>query len=284
MYKNMFDCFKKTLRAEGLRGMYRGSAVNIVLVTPEKAIKLAGNDYFRQHLSVGGKLPLHREMLAGAGAGLCQIIITTPMELLKIQLQDAGRVAQKQTHGNATVAAPKASKIAMDLIRTKGILGLYKGTAATMLRDVGFSVIYFPLFARLNDLGPKAPGADVVPFWYSFLCGMGAGAFAAAAVTPADVVKTRLQLLHRAPGERAYSGVIDAFVNVVKYEGVVALFKGAAARAMVIAPLFGIAQTVYFLGIAERLMGIQKAPAALPPVQHTLLLKEDQGNSSDQRI
>jgi len=32
-----------------------------------------------------------REMLSGAGAGMSQIIITTPMELLKIQLQDAGR-------------------------------------------------------------------------------------------------------------------------------------------------------------------------------------------------
>lgn len=109
----------------------------------------------------------------------------------------------------------------MDLIRTKGIVGLYKGTAATMLRDVGFSVIYFPLFARLNDLvrqrilnvdaardlkycgnafsvnascrGLKAPGADAVPFWYSFLCGMGAGAFAAAAVTPADGKPLMLQ-------------------------------------------------------------------------------------------
>jgi len=41
-------------------------------------------------------LPLGREMAAGGLAGLCQIIITTPMELLKIQLQDAGRVVSKQ--------------------------------------------------------------------------------------------------------------------------------------------------------------------------------------------
>lgn len=32
-------------------------------------------------------------MAAGGMAGLCQIVVTTPMELLKIQLQDAGRVA-----------------------------------------------------------------------------------------------------------------------------------------------------------------------------------------------
>lgn len=38
-------------------------------------------------------LPLLREMLAGGSAGACQIVVTTPMELLKIQMQDAGRVA-----------------------------------------------------------------------------------------------------------------------------------------------------------------------------------------------
>ena len=32
-------------------------------------------------------------MASGGLAGLCQIVVTTPMELLKIQLQDAGRVA-----------------------------------------------------------------------------------------------------------------------------------------------------------------------------------------------
>lgn len=30
-----------------------GSGVNILLITPEKAIKLAANDFFRHHLSVG---------------------------------------------------------------------------------------------------------------------------------------------------------------------------------------------------------------------------------------
>jgi len=42
-----------------------------------------------------GRLPIPREMLAGGLAGLFQIVVTTPMELLKIQLQDAGRTAVK---------------------------------------------------------------------------------------------------------------------------------------------------------------------------------------------
>merc|ERR1719507_1200312 len=93
MYSGMADCFRKTYRAEGYFGMYRGSGVNILLITPEKAIKLAANDYFRHKLTTAdGRLPVQREMVAGGGAGLCQIVVTTPMELLKIQLQDAGRV------------------------------------------------------------------------------------------------------------------------------------------------------------------------------------------------
>ncbi|KOB69200.1 Uncharacterized protein OBRU01_17068 [Operophtera brumata] len=47
-----FDCFKKTYAAEGYFGMYRGSAVNIILITPEKAIKLAANDMFRHTLTL----------------------------------------------------------------------------------------------------------------------------------------------------------------------------------------------------------------------------------------
>jgi len=42
-------------------------------------------------ITCSGSLTFIREMLSGGGAGMSQIIVTTPMELLKIQLQDAGR-------------------------------------------------------------------------------------------------------------------------------------------------------------------------------------------------
>lgn len=54
IYKGMTDCLMKTARAEGFLGMYRGAAVNLTLVTPEKAIKLAANDLFRQLLMEDG--------------------------------------------------------------------------------------------------------------------------------------------------------------------------------------------------------------------------------------
>jgi len=272
MYSSMLDCFKKTYRAEGYFGMYRGSAVNILLITPEKAIKLAANDYFRHKLTrPDGKLPVSREMIAGGCAGLCQIVITTPMELLKIQLQDAGRLAaQMKAAGQSTKDLPKISALSVtkELLASKGILGLYKGTRATMLRDVSFSMVYFPLFANLNALGPRrSPDSTEAVFWWSFVAGMMAGSVSAAAVNPADVVKTRLQLLNKGAGDETYSGVVDAFRKILKNEGPSAFFKGALCRMIVIAPLFGIAQMVYYFGIAEYMMGVEKVkkPSVVMP-------------------
>ncbi|XP_014614980.1 PREDICTED: mitochondrial glutamate carrier 1-like [Polistes canadensis] len=258
MYSSMFDCFKKTYKAEGYFGMYKGSGVNILLITPEKAIKLTANDTFRHYLSTGPgqQLPLQREMLAGGLAGACQIVITTPMELLKIQMQDAGRVAAAAKESGKTIPKVSALSLTKDLLKQRGILGLYQGTGATALRDVTFSIIYFPLFARLNDLGPKREDGSSV-FWCSFLAGCAAGSTAALLVNPFDVIKTRLQAIKKAPGEPSYDGVLDCIKKTLVNEGPTAFFKGGACRMIVIAPLFGIAQTVYYLGVAERILGLK---------------------------
>nr|XP_016849106.1 PREDICTED: mitochondrial glutamate carrier 2 isoform X2 [Anolis carolinensis] len=286
VYTGMRDCLVKTIRSEGFFGVYRGAAVNLTLVTPEKAIKLAANDFFRQLLSQDGKeLSLVREMLAGCGAGTCQVVVTSPMEMLKIQLQDAGRLAahQQKALGQDRLSAvaashsppglhhrqpyvsesatayqrPSATAIARDLLRTQGLAGLYKGLGATLLRDVPFSVIYFPLFANINKLGQENL-EEKASFLHSFVSGCVAGSVAAVAVTPLDVLKTRIQTLKKGLGEDTYNGIIDCARKVWIHEGPIAFMKGATCRALVIAPLFGIAQGVYFIGIGEYVMDFFK--------------------------
>ena len=77
------------------------------------------------------------------------------------------------------------------------------------------------------------------------------------------VIKTRLQVLKKHQGETTYTGIGNAFVRIYQNEGILAFFKGAGCRIMVISPLFGIAQTVYYLGVAEKLLGIPRIIVSL---------------------
>ena len=254
-YSGILDCAKQTWKKGGLsplskiRSLYSGAGVNILLITPEKAIKLVANDLFRHKLAKQGEKNLStlRGMLAGGSAGFCQVIVTTPMELLKIQMQQAS--GKKVS----------ATSLALNLLREKGIAGLYRGITPTIARDVTFSVIYFPLFAKLDSLGPrKSDGSDDAVFYASFIAGILAGAVGSFSVTPLDVIKTRMQLISQEQTSTQYKHIPDAFIQILKHEGPKALFKGAACRMMVMAPLFGIAQMVYFIGIAEYCLGIKK--------------------------
>ncbi|XP_062420139.1 solute carrier family 25 member 55a isoform X2 [Pungitius pungitius] len=214
-------------------------------------------------------------MLAGCGAGMCQVVVTTPMEMLKIQLQDAGRLAAQQQKPvmmsptklvatnavltrsfNSVASAPRpvsATQIAKELLQTQGIRGLYRGLGATLMRDVPFSIVYFPLFANLNRLGRAGP-EGAVPFYWAFFSGCAAGSTAAVAVNPCDVVKTRLQSLNKGSSEETYNGVVDCVSKILRKEGPSAFLKGAGCRALVIAPLFGIAQVMYSAGVGEFLL------------------------------
>jgi len=75
LYKNSWDCAKKVVRNEGIKGLYSGVLPQLVGVAPEKAIKLTVNDLVRGHFSSkDGKIWLPHEILAGGSAGACQVV------------------------------------------------------------------------------------------------------------------------------------------------------------------------------------------------------------------
>jgi solute carrier family 25 aspartate/glutamate transporter 12/13 len=76
------------------------------------------------------------------------------------------------------------------------------------------------------------------------LAGALAGVPAAFLTTPADVIKTRLQVASR-EGEMTYSGITDCASKILKYEGITAFFKGSGMRVLRSSPQFGITLLAY---------------------------------------
>merc|ERR1719474_846333 len=234
MYRNSFDCFKKVIRHEGVTGLYRGLVPQLMGVAPEKAIKLTVNDLVRDQIrdSKTGQIHIVGEVLAGGCAGASQVMFTNPLEVVKIRLQVAGEIASGE----------KIS--AFNVVRDLGFFGLYKGARACLLRDIPFSAIYFPAYAHLkprfaDDTGYNSPLSLLV-------AGAIAGCPAASLVTPADVIKTRLQVVAR-EGQTSYNGLLDATRKIYAEEGFRAFWKGAVARMCRSSPQFGVTLVTYEL-------------------------------------
>lgn len=241
---NILSLFRRTFKAEGILGLYKGSSVSYSLVVPEKALYMASNDFFRHHLSRGYSEPLStgKSVLSGGLAAITTLTMTTPLELVKIQMQRS----QLKT---------KSSPVSVfyNIFKTRGVTGLYQGLVATSCRELIFACTLFPVIAYIQSLAPTSP--QLKNPW-SFFAGLIAGSTAAVVSTPFDVVKTRLQAATSSEGSR-FSGVWHTGRQIYSQEGLRGLMKGGLCRVMILAPMFGILEMVYLLNIAERVFGTQ---------------------------
>ncbi|CAF4404614.1 unnamed protein product, partial [Rotaria socialis] len=160
------------------------------------------------------------------------VTFTNPLEIVKIRLQVAGEIQ--------SVRRPAASEV----VRELGLRGLYKGARACFLRDIPFSSIYFPAYAHTKRRFADEHGYnDPKSLFFS---GLLAGIPAAGLCTPADVVKTRLQVQAR-KGQTKYNGLTDAFKKIYIEEGWTAFWKGAGARMLRSSPQFAFTLLTYEL-------------------------------------
>ncbi|MCJ1342198.1 mitochondrial aspartate-glutamate transporter agc1 [Peltigera leucophlebia] len=285
LYKNSIDCAKKVVKNEGFKGLYSGVLPQLIGVAPEKAIKLTVNDIVRGHFSnkTTGEIRLPHELLAGGLAGGCQVVFTNPLEIVKIRLQVQGEVA-KTLDG-----APRRS--AMWIVKNLGLVGLYKGASACLLRDVPFSAIYFPTYNHLKrDFFGESQNKKL-GILQLLTAGAIAGMPAAYLTTPCDVIKTRLQVEAR-KGETKYTSLRHCAKTVYQEEGFRAFFKGGPARILRSSPQFGFTLAAYEVlqkalpmpgsntsegpslgGKIEPTLGLQEAKTPLPYLRSRNALK-----------
>ena len=155
-----------------------------------------------------------------------QVLVTNPLEIVKIRLQMQNPDAPDGDPGSARASA-------LDIVQDLGLSGLYKGALACILRDAPFSAIFFPTYAALKETLPDSPLSLLV-------AGFVAGCPAAYLVTPMDVVKTRLQV----DGAEDV-GIPDMLRTICDNEGPGALFKGGVERVGRSAPQFAVTLFVF---------------------------------------
>jgi solute carrier family 25 aspartate/glutamate transporter 12/13 len=150
----------------------------------------------------------------------------------------------------------------MWIVRNLGLVGLYKGATACLLRDVPFSAIYFPTYNHLKRDYFGESHTKKLGILQLLTAGAIAGMPAAYLTTPCDVIKTRLQVEAR-KGEASYTSLRHCARTILRDEGFRAFFKGGPARVLRSSPQFGFTLAAY-----EVLQGILPMPGGAKEAPH----------------
>lgn len=176
-------------------------------------------------------------MLAASAGEVVSCSVRVPYELVKMRSQ----ISTGERISNMAITR--------EIIKKEGIAGLYRGFSSTVMRDLPFSAIQFPIWERLKVhhlRKTKKPVTAAESAWYGSI----AGAIAAFLTTPLDVAKTRIMLADKA--ESLSSGrVLPALKAIRAEKGIQGLFAGVVPRVLWIS-----VGAAIFLGSYEKAMKV----------------------------
>lgn len=214
-YTGTMDCAKKIVSKEGFFGLYKGMGTPLVAVSPIFALCFFGYGVGRKIFNVDSPDNKYlRVFAAGTFAGLVTTVITAPGERVKCLLQIQGGSSGPKKYNGPVDAFKK-------LYKEGGISSIYRGSVATAMRDMPASGMYFLTYNTLTDYFNK-PG-EPPNLLYALLSGGIAGCANWTVGMPSDTLKSRLQT---APEGTYPGGVRQVFAELLKKEGITALYKG----------------------------------------------------------
>ncbi|XP_020598412.1 mitochondrial substrate carrier family protein C [Phalaenopsis equestris] len=204
----------------GIQGLYRGSIPAILGQFSSHGLRTGIFEASKLILiNVAPTLP---DIQVQSIASFCSTVLGTavriPCEVLKQRLQ-AGIF---DNVGEAIVGT----------LHQDGLKGFFRGTGATLCREVPFYVAGMGIYAEAKKAAQSLLNRELEP-WETIAVGALSGGLSAVITNPFDVMKTRMMT---APQGQPVSMQIVAF-SVLQQEGPLGFFKGALPRFFWIAPL-----------------------------------------------
>mmetsp|Transcript_31944 Transcript_31944/g.100383 ORF Transcript_31944/g.100383 Transcript_31944/m.100383 type:complete len:282 (-) Transcript_31944:165-1010(-) len=211
-------CALAMLRESGVPAFFRGVGVPLLNSVLMNTVMFVVFEEVRSALpdTTGGALA------AGAVSGLAQSLLSTPMDLLKIQVQLRGR------HPLSILRRLAARSGAVGVASTLSV-----GGSMNMLREGVFTAVYLGLYSRLRQRLELAHGEQALHSGHVLALSAPVGALAWLSCYGFDTVKSvqQSQPLDRSAANKAppLSTVAGATRHVWERGGVAGFYRGALA-------------------------------------------------------
>ncbi|XP_032785944.2 solute carrier family 25 member 40 isoform X1 [Daphnia magna] len=233
-FTGTLDAFVKIIKTEGVFSLWSGLSPTLVLALPATVVYFTAYEQLRclmkDRQEVEKSLFYHKpvwltSLLAGAIARTWAVTVVSPLELIRTKMQ-----SQKLSYREIGVAV-------RDLVKNRGLQGLWQGLPPSLMRDVPFSALYWATYETYK----KSFTSSEITMFQSFIGGALSGMLAAVVTLPFDVVKTLRQLefgesLGSNESSRKASTTKQLFQRIYRQQGIGGLFVGLVPRIAKIAP------------------------------------------------
>lgn len=211
-YNGFIHCITTTQKEEGTHALWKGLTPALIRQVSYTSLSLVLYEPVRDFFtgSSNAKPNFFQRLMAGGTAGAIAITVFNPTEVIKTQMM------------SSNTGPPKTmTAVIKHVFSNGGILGFWAGLQPNIIRT---------FLVNAAELGTYDQAKSVIiPYTGdNFGAHLGASTIAgitsACVSTPADVVKTRL--MNQAGSVQQYKGVVDAGLQTLRKEGVLALYKG----------------------------------------------------------
>ncbi|XWW98563.1 hypothetical protein V2A60_006563 [Cordyceps javanica] len=161
-------------------------------------------------------LPFAYQFAAGAIAGVSEILVMYPLDVVKTRVQLQTGTGTGESYNGMVDCFRK-------IIKNEGFSRLYRGITAPILMEAPKRATKFAANDEWGKVYRKMFGVTHMNQSLSILTGATAGATESFVVVPFELVKIRLQ--DKASAGK-YKGMVDCVVKTVRNEGVLTMYQG----------------------------------------------------------
>ncbi|KAH6861047.1 mitochondrial carrier domain-containing protein [Alternaria rosae] len=224
----------------GFNGIYRGVGSAIVGSAPGAALFFITYDTIKRSFAQSQSLPTTKIEYNAEGKPYKQDVQDSGTQaLIHMAAASAGEVAacavrvpteviKQRAQASQHPSSLSALTFVLQQRHTRGLahvwMELYRGWSITIIREVPFTVIQFPLWEALKKWRMSRTGRNEVTGLEGGLLGSVAGAVAAGVTTPLDVLKTRMMLA------REKQPMVQMLGRIMRESGPRAFFAGMGPR------------------------------------------------------
>ncbi|KAM7275031.1 hypothetical protein ACFE04_016897 [Oxalis oulophora] len=153
VYKGILDCFSKTHKEAGVRGLYRGAAPSLFGIFPYAGLKFYFYEEMKRHVPEEQKKNIMVKLICGSVAGLLGQTFTYPLDVVRRQMQ----VQRFAMSNRAEVKGTMDTMIS--IVQKHGWKHLFSGLSLNYLKVVPSVAVGFTVYDTMKSY-LRAPSRD----------------------------------------------------------------------------------------------------------------------------